>query len=206
MLRGLGIAWTLVIEVSFYLALPFLAWAIRSVRPRGTLRDKLVVQLGGLAVLYLLAVAVRVWSLWFLDVPQYTRGDWFPLSQLAFWLIGYLDWFALGMALAVASTWAAKGGRLPRVLVALGNYPAVSWFLGLELFWVAYQLNIPAAHSALLTEWQYLGIAFLYGLVALFRRCSGRRTGATSARSCAAASWCSSGSSPTASTCGTSST
>jgi len=167
-LRGLGIAWTLVIEVSFYLALPFLAWAIRSLRPRGSLRDKLVTQLGGLAFLYVLAVVVRVWQLWFLDIPEYTRGDWFPLSGIAYWLIGYLDWFALGMALAVGSAWAAKGGRLPRVLVALGNHPWVAWFLALELFWVAFQLNIPAHQGALLTEWQFTGISFFYGLVALF--------------------------------------
>ena len=49
-LSGLGVEWTLVIEVSFYLALPLIAWVLRSMNSATASRQaKLAVQLVGLA-------------------------------------------------------------------------------------------------------------------------------------------------------------
>jgi peptidoglycan/LPS O-acetylase OafA/YrhL len=168
-LTGLGVEWTLVIEVSFYLALPGIAWILRAMtRPDASLRTKLRVQLAGLAVLYLIAMVVRVWRLWGMDTTVAAGGGWFPVEQMGQWLVGYLDWFALGMLLAVGSAWLGAGGRLPMLGRALARYPAASWGLSLVLFWVALQLNTPASIYDPVTRIQDFGIAFLYGFVAFF--------------------------------------
>ncbi len=168
-LNGLGVEWTLVIEVSFYLALPGIAWLLRSLSRTGaSLRSKLTVQLAGLAALYLLAMLVRVWRLWVLGSKAARGGYWFPIDQVGQWLVGYLDWFALGMLLAVGSAWLVVGGRLPTLGRALARYPGASWLLSLTCFWVALQLNTPASIYEKVTRVQDFGIAFLYGLVAFF--------------------------------------
>ena len=69
-------------------------------------------------------MVVRVWRLWVLK-RQVGRagGSWFPIAQVGQWLLGYLDWFALGMLLAVGSAWLARGGQIPMLARALGRYP-----------------------------------------------------------------------------------
>jgi peptidoglycan/LPS O-acetylase OafA/YrhL len=166
-LFGLGVEWTLVIEVSFYLALPFIAMALRAAAgEHTTLERKLRGQLAGLAVLYLVAMATRVWSLWFLHAPAKSYGAWFPLGQVTSWLVGYLDWFALGMLFAVGSAWLACGRRLPRIAELLARYPAVCWLLMAESYWVALNLNLPASVFDPVTRIQSFGVAFVYGVVA----------------------------------------
>jgi peptidoglycan/LPS O-acetylase OafA/YrhL len=169
-LYGLGVEWTLVIEVSFYVALPVIAAGLRRLTaPDAPVEQKLRAQLVGLAGLYLLAVAVRIWDLWVYDPPVVSRGSWFPLSQINYWLVGYLDWFALGMLLAVGSAWVARGGRLPWIVDLLTRYPAVCWFIAIELFWVAMQLNAPASvFIGRQTRVQAFMIPAVFGLVALF--------------------------------------
>ncbi len=167
-LLGLDVAWSLVIEVSFYIALPFIAMAIGACSRRASsLRTKLNVQLAGLAVLYVAAVIVRVWWWWVLSSPTVRRGSWFPVGQIPSWLIGYLDWFALGMLLAVGSAWLAMGGTLPWVGHALARSPAACWLLALELYWVALQLHLgePFAPG---NGWQAVGLLGIHGLCAFF--------------------------------------
>jgi peptidoglycan/LPS O-acetylase OafA/YrhL len=168
-LAGLGVEWTLVIEVSFYIALPFIAWFLRSInRPGASARTKLRTQLLGLAGLYAIAMLVRIWRLWALNAKPARGGGWFPIAQVGQWLPGYLDWFALGMLLAVGSAWLARGGQIPMLARALARYPAASWLLSITCFWVALQLNTPASIYVRVTRIQDFGIAFLYGLVAFF--------------------------------------
>jgi peptidoglycan/LPS O-acetylase OafA/YrhL len=167
-LLGLDVAWSLVIEVSFYIALPFIAWAIRAcARGAASLHQRLKVQLIGLAVLYAAAVIARVTWWWILSSPGVHRGSWFPIGQLPAWLIGYLDWFALGMLLAVGSAWLAMGGGLPWVVHALGRSPAACWLLALELYWVSLQLHLgePFAPG---NGWQAVGLLGIHGLCAFF--------------------------------------
>ena len=102
------------------------------------------------------------------DLAGLEGGRWFPIEQIGQWLVGYLDWFALGMLLAVGSAWIAGGGRIPMLGRALARYPAASWALSLACFWVALQLNTPESIYAKVTRTQDFGIAFLYGLVAFF--------------------------------------
>jgi len=114
---GINQAWSLCTEVSFYLALPVYAWALRrSARRR---RPAIVAEVVGVFALYAGGLVVRT----LIAYNGYTktgdcRLDWLPAT---------MDLFALGMALAVASAWHEQGGGMPRILALLGRYPWLSW-------------------------------------------------------------------------------
>jgi peptidoglycan/LPS O-acetylase OafA/YrhL len=93
-LGGLGQAWTLCVEVTFYAFLPLWALAVRRLGMRG--------ELAALAGLALVSVAWKAFALSHVQVSDYatgafTAGPWLqPLPN-------FLDQFAVGMALAVVS-------------------------------------------------------------------------------------------------------
>ena len=102
-LQGLPVAWTLCVEVTYYLMLPAWAWAVRRVPAgdgeEGWVRAELLplalVAAGGYAIQLLASQAI---------VSRTVTNT----------LIGQFPWMALGMALAVASVVATrreKGGR-----------------------------------------------------------------------------------------------
>lgn len=171
-LYGIGVEWTLVIEVSFYLLLPFIALVIRSSTKATDLDGKLRAHLRGLAVLYVIAMATRIWYLWVLDpahhIPRMYKGTWFPLVQVSQWIVSYLDWFALGMLLAVLSAWSGAGRKLPWQFEMLGRNPWASWAIAITTYWVALQLHLPASVFDYVTRTQSFGIAFTYGIIAFF--------------------------------------
>ncbi len=168
-LFGLGVEWTLSIEISYYLLLPVIAAGLFRLSPAtADVRRKVRGHLAGLAGLYVLTMALRIWRLWGTDDSLAPRGVWFPMQQLLDkTVIGYFDWFALGMALAVGSAWVTAGGRLPWVIQKLAANPLVSWLLAAQASWVALQLNLPVSVFDPVTRVQTFGIAFVYGFVAL---------------------------------------
>jgi peptidoglycan/LPS O-acetylase OafA/YrhL len=129
---GLAQAWTLCIEVAFYAFLPVWALALRRLAPGPSLRPEAI----GLAVLVAVGVAWKAWVLAAI-APQYV-GATYP------WLIAmpaYLDMFAIGMALAVASVrWQERGGAPAWArggpglwwLAAAGLYALASVGVGLD--------------------------------------------------------------------------
>jgi peptidoglycan/LPS O-acetylase OafA/YrhL len=166
---GIGVAWTLVVEVSFYLALPLIAMALRALAGKtATVSHKLHTQLIGLAVLYAVGLISRAWAPDLINASPASRGDWLAPSRVNWWLNGFLDWFALGMLLAVMSAWAARGGRLPKIVHTLGAHPWVCWLLALESYWVMVQLNMPIDIYLETETIQTLGLTVFCGLVAFF--------------------------------------
>ena len=112
---GLVVAWTLCIEVTFYIALPLYAAVTRrmsrGLAPSGRIRLQLVL----LTILGLSSVAFG-----------YVRHD--PATPS---LLTYFDWFALGMGLAVISTAERECGRSLAPIRWLERWPSACWVLAL---------------------------------------------------------------------------
>jgi peptidoglycan/LPS O-acetylase OafA/YrhL len=125
---GLGVAWTLCIEVSFYILLPAYAWAMSRVtrRPRTE-------------VWCLLALAAL--SIVFREVMGAKNYQIFPTASL----LGTWVWFVPGMVLAI---WSVSGDEAPRIARELLSGQRANWCwlgaLGVFLL-LAYQgsLGIP---------------------------------------------------------------
>lgn len=105
-LTGIDQAWSLDIEVVFYLLLPLYA-AVLGRRARGdrSAAGQLRVELVGLAALYLGGFAFHAYVLL---KPSRVTVAWHG------WLPTWVDMFALGMLLAVASAWYAHRATTPR--------------------------------------------------------------------------------------------
>ena len=145
--QGIAPAWTLCIEASFYVILPFLAAGIARLRPSVA---------GEIAILGAIAVAVLVFR-W--AIQEYTPkfSEWRVLHNT---LLSYMDWFAYGMILAVVSVaWHGReaGSALLRLIVrrpwvpwlaAAGVFAVVSLCLGLSRgFFITYtQANFFGEH------------------------------------------------------------
>lgn len=137
----LGVDWTLTIELAFYLTLPLFAAAVGAVVRRcGTPRRKLGAELGALGVLVAVALAYRM-------VGASALRTWGLQSNL--WLPNYLDWFALGMFLAVLWAWRARGGRLPAVVAGMATSWWVCWALAAWSYGVASALKFHVTGGAL---------------------------------------------------------
>jgi peptidoglycan/LPS O-acetylase OafA/YrhL len=151
-LGGIGPAWSLCIEISFYAVLPFFALFLRRVRAGASREAKVRSELLALAALFAASVLIRAT----------TAG-----SQVQVMLPAAFDWFALGMLLAVAS--AALAGREPAPIRLIRNFPSVSWLIALVLFWyVATQLGLGGGAFAQLTDYQNVAEHLLYGAIAFF--------------------------------------
>ena len=148
-LGGIGPAWSLCIEVAFYLVLPFLALALRN---RGLRTSALVV-----AALALASIGLRT----LIHVLDDTTT--FPYT-----LPGTFFWFALGMLLAIASV--ALEGREDRVAATrlVAERPWVAWAAAAVVFWfMSTQAGLPVGGLDY-SELTFLAEHVLYGLFAFF--------------------------------------
>jgi peptidoglycan/LPS O-acetylase OafA/YrhL len=161
---GLIQAWTLCVEVSFYLALPFYAMAVGRLLRGVSPTRRLSLELALLAGVSLVSILVRYFV---------TSG---PVHGA---LPGYLYWFALGMGLALLSaTLAARGrepagtaraGRPERIAALVGEHPARAWAIALALYAVlSVTLHAPASLNGYPRLQEVLLHHVLGGLFALF--------------------------------------
>lgn len=117
---GIGVAWTLVIEVSFYLVLPLIAWFIRKaglVAGLSALRAQIV----WLFTIAAASIMIKIYWIVFLEGQSQYFRRWFPLSEIGRWLPSFMDWFALGMLVAVCSAWRELGGDVPKFISAFAQ-------------------------------------------------------------------------------------
>jgi peptidoglycan/LPS O-acetylase OafA/YrhL len=154
-LGGISAAWSLAVEMSFYLVLPLLAAGMSWVaRRHGRTFLK-----GELAALGAIAVA----SLAF-------QGFWAssPLSFELSTLPALMDWFAVGMALAVVSVaWRERGVSNHR-LQALAGHPWLPWVGAVVVYWAtATRLGLPANPFASRSAWSALVAHVLYAAFAV---------------------------------------
>ncbi|SHM39223.1 acyltransferase family protein [Cryptosporangium aurantiacum] len=150
--------WSLVVEMSFYLALPLIAAvSLKGRRPRRIMRRQTIA----------LGVLLAIGPLWGLVIHQ------IPVlrDQLALqWLPAYLDWFALGMILACLPSAASVGAwpRLRKLAEDLATAPGTCWIIAGILFAlsmtpVAGPYTLEAATTS-----QWIAKHLLYGATAFF--------------------------------------
>ena len=157
---GLTQAWSLCVEVSFYLVLPLLA---RVVLVRGGTRTAWV-------LLGVLGVASAAWG------PYLNATNVVDVRIAGQWLPSFLDWFVAGMALALAQVHLAHRdvpiGSPLRRLEDLARSPGTCWAAAAAVFAVATSaiagpstiravVDAPTSSSVLLKNVLYLAVALL---------------------------------------------
>lgn len=153
---GVTQAWSLCTEITFYLALPF--YAALLARRRRSPSDQLRAELTGLAALVVVGLVYRIPVL---------MGHSGIARAMPIWLPGYFDVFALGMLLAVVSTWLAHEDRRPAWLWH-PVMPYVSWALAAAAFVVVSNIGLPRIPVVNLTLAQSLPRQTLFGLFGFF--------------------------------------
>jgi peptidoglycan/LPS O-acetylase OafA/YrhL len=157
-LGGMKVAWTLCVEVSFYVALPVWAWAMS--RIPGRTREVRMRQ-DAIAVAALFAAGL-VYKL----VAFSIGGD--PRGPEIFVLPNFVDHFALGMGLAVASVWWADRPS-PRLVKVVERWPAMPWLLAAIAFWaVSTRIGLTGLIGERGDAPRFIVRHYLYGAVAFF--------------------------------------
>jgi peptidoglycan/LPS O-acetylase OafA/YrhL len=118
-LEGLTQTWSLATELAFYILLPVIAW-VAGRRGRGNPDASARFQLTVLAVAVLIA-----WTFTILRVT----GALGSSTITGYWLPGFLDWFAIGMAAAVIQVRLSKGGAPAWMLSVRQVAQATGWCL-----------------------------------------------------------------------------
>jgi peptidoglycan/LPS O-acetylase OafA/YrhL len=157
---GLAQAWTLSIELSFYAFLPLYAWTMRRSSLGRPPEVRVRIELAGLAVLYAVSIAFRglVFAL--------HAGTVHAVG--IYWLPANLDYFALGMGLAVASVWLASRDTRHPLADAIGELSILWWLIAIACFvTVSKGLHLPVGLVRVDGAKAYAR-QFLYGATAFF--------------------------------------
>jgi peptidoglycan/LPS O-acetylase OafA/YrhL len=155
-LAGIGQAWSLDVEVAFYVLLP--VWAAVMARLAGRGRRGVRTELLALAWLAAIGMAFQAWAL----------GQAYPFAPGEQWrfllLPNFLDCFALGMGLAVVSAWWES---TPALLRPLERFPSLAWVAAAVLYGVLATWSWPAnpLHSRV-SDVQFFAGSRLYALTA----------------------------------------
>jgi peptidoglycan/LPS O-acetylase OafA/YrhL len=128
LIGGYGVAWTLCVEVSFYAMLPLWAFAMRRL-PGGSVRSFAISEALPLAAIFAFGV---VWSV----TRTETSHGLVQFAPAIATLPAFLDHFALGMALAVASVALAGRERQPAAVRLIHRAPWLPWTLA-AAGWIA---------------------------------------------------------------------
>lgn len=152
--QGIGPAWTLAIEASFYVALPFIAAGIA--RPRPSVRGELALLAAAAAGIVVIRQVIQAHTAPF--------SDWRVLHNT---LLGYFDWFAYGMMLAVASVAVHRREARFAPLRLVIRRPWVPWAAAAAVYAVvALCMHLSRGFFVVYTSWNFLGEHLGYALCA----------------------------------------
>ena len=166
--QGISQAWSIGVEVCFYLMLPVFARTMRRMIGTDDSSTQVRRMLVSCAGLYVGSQLWRIGLVW-------AHPRW--ITSAVFWLPSHLDLFAIGMSLAVLSVANDLGRPVPRLFDHLGRHPAQSWIAALVLWLVV--ANPGGVENSLTTMFatvprpleigsEYVVRQFLYGLAGLF--------------------------------------
>jgi len=154
---GIPPAWTLSLEVGFYILLPFLAIGLSGLTRLFGRHRWVAVNLGALAAISLVSVYIQS------HVPDTNLEQWLFYSPL-----GRAWWFALGMGLATISVWSQKTGRTPTGLNWLIKRPWFAWVLAVGLYVAMTYLILepgPSLNFLTTSRIEYLTQYLVFGLI-----------------------------------------
>jgi peptidoglycan/LPS O-acetylase OafA/YrhL len=152
---GMGQAWTLSIEVAFYVMLPLYAWLQRGFGV-GSRRHAIRSEVIGIVGLLWVSEA---WQ-WYGLTHVGRISPWF------YTLPAYLDQFALGMALALLNAWIEVARRTPRWVTVFDRLPTASWLLAAAAFWaVSLHAGPNRVPSWAWSPIHYMARHWLYGAI-----------------------------------------
>lgn len=153
--HGVASAWSLCVEVTFYLLLPLFSAAVSGFVARRARRPWWQVEL----------VAIGAFAAFGLVSVAATRHYQWP-QPLTYTLPAMTEMFALGMGLAVASVAMQGREQASRVLRVMARRPGVSWGLAALFFVIAiYPFDIRTAQQA--STLHFVGNRVMLGLAAL---------------------------------------
>lgn len=161
-LGGIGQAWTLCVEVTFYAFLPLWAFAMGRLGGHGNPRRVLHQELVALGGLWLLSLAYKLWALDQTTPDNLNSGPYLqPLPN-------FLDQFAIGMALAAISVWVERTDAPSRAFELLRRHDWLPWALAAAAFWAACtQIGLSGSPFQGPSTKQFIARHELYTLVAL---------------------------------------
>lgn len=155
---GIAPAWTLAIEVGFYIVLPFFALGMAWLTSRLPRRRWLSAEMALLGFFSVVSVAIQAKSY---------GGDLY--QWLFFSPLGRAWWFALGMGLAVISVRGQERGRESRPVRWIASRPGVAWGAALALYLTACLFVLEPAPSIAgpgVDRGEYVFEYLLFGLIA----------------------------------------
>jgi peptidoglycan/LPS O-acetylase OafA/YrhL len=158
LILGLSQMWSLGTEIAFYVALPVIGFLLlrkRSDDPAARWRRQW-------RMVILLLLVAQVYRAVVFALPG---GPGVSL----YWLPNYLDWFGLGIALAVLHE-RPRGaeGRITARLLDVAAMPGVCWTIALSAFWVSTTWLAGPYNLAELNEQQSFTRHLLYAAAAFF--------------------------------------
>jgi peptidoglycan/LPS O-acetylase OafA/YrhL len=157
-LAGIVPAWTLAVELSFYVALPGYAWLLGALTRNRPVGRRVAIEVAGAAAVYVLGLA------WHLAVVTSSRvGTNAPSAR---WLPAMADWFALGLLLAVVRSASDVSTVAARVRKVVDRYPDALVLLSAAAFVVVCNIGLPVNGTSG-TVRQDLAREVLFGAVAL---------------------------------------
>jgi peptidoglycan/LPS O-acetylase OafA/YrhL len=130
---GIGQAWTMCVEVTFYVMLPVWALALRRL-PFRTTRGFVATELAALAALFVAGVLWKAVA--FARAPDVPGIGVAKVSPGLFTLPAYLDGLAIGMALAVASVVLADRPQ-GRLVGLIDRRPGLLVAAAVALYWLS---------------------------------------------------------------------
>ena len=159
---GLTQTWSLVVEVTFYAALPLYVVAAAHLARGRSVRYWMRLELLLLAGLSIVSVLLNF------VVLGGTARSWVAPS-----VIGYVFWFALGMGLAVASVGLEHRKRQPAMIRLVTSWPLIPWALAFAAyaslsFWLPNAFFIVAKDQLIVIHLAFGAIAALLLLPAIF--------------------------------------